>query len=54
MKTLQKEYRSLLYRIKKAQSLEHAILMIKIFDYYTDKGKHFWDWKKTPYLGVKK
>lgn len=40
------EYRKLLNRIKKANSVEHAKKMIAIFDYYTDKGKCNWDWSK--------
>ncbi len=45
-----KEYRSLCNRIlhKDCIDLEHARLMIKVFNHYTERGKHKWDRKRVP------
>lgn len=45
-----KEYRSLCNRIlhKDCTDLEHACCMIRIFNHYTERGKHCFDLKRVP------
>lgn len=45
-----KEYRSLCNRIlhKNCTDLEHARCMIRVFNHYTERGKHRWDRKRVP------
>lgn len=45
-----KEYRSLCNRIlhKDCIDLEHARCLIRIFNHYTERGKHCFDLKRVP------
>lgn len=45
-----KEYKNLCNRIlnKDCTDLEHARCMIRIFNHYTERGKHCFDWKRVP------
>jgi len=50
------EYKKLCNRIlnKSCMGLDHARGMIKIFNFYTQRGTQLWDWKKIPTKGQRK